>query len=91
MKNLEKRIEIAKDFYVSGNGKKYVVDIDATLNDCLKQITELKQRLARYENPDYVVVPCNPSDKSLKYISGNLDNARHIYKAMIEAVEKGNE
>lgn len=59
MKNLEKRIEIAKDFYVSGNGKKYVVDIDATLNDCLKQITELKQRLARYENPDYVLVPKN--------------------------------
>ena len=54
------------------------------------QITELQQKLTRYENPDYVLVPRNPSDESLKSISGNIDNAKHIYNTIIETMENDN-
>ncbi|QHJ85279.1 MAG: hypothetical protein [Caudoviricetes sp.] len=77
-------------------------DIDIVLSDCLKTITDLKKQLDevhksraswveyknKVENPEYVLVPRRPTDESLKSISGNIDNAMHIYKAMIEAVEK---
>ena len=64
------------------------------------EITELKQKLARYENPDYVLVPRIPTDEMLvgardwsykKYGKpvGN-DGANGCYKAMIKAVEKNN-
>lgn len=64
------------------------------------EINELKQKLARYENPDYVLVPRIPTDEMLvgardwsykKYGKpvGN-DGANGCYKAMIKAVEKNN-
>lgn len=55
------------------------------------EITELKQKLARYENPDYVLVPREPTkammdagDEKQDYTWVYVDE---IYKAMIEAVE----
>lgn len=58
------------------------------------EITELKQKLARYENPDYVLVPRNP-EKSLIDLADSLlcfpdVTTLEAYKAIIEAVEKEN-
>ncbi len=59
------------------------------------EINELKQKLARYENPDYVLVPREPTkammdagDEKQDYTWVYVDE---IYKAMIEAVEKEHE
>ena len=64
------------------------------------EITELKQKLARYENPDYVLVPKEPSEKLMQALEKGFSwgddgdgeyNPIIGYKAMIEAVEKGDE
>lgn len=85
----------------------YVFDFaEKLLAEKKSEITELKQKLARYENPDYVLVPRRPSvlmlsilDKEIK--EANIRNAYTqdrsesipsvAYKAMIEAVEKEND
>ena len=70
----------------------YVFDFAEKLLDKKQaEITELKQKLKKIESGEFVLVPRNPSNECLKGISGNIDNAKHIYKAMIEAVEKENE
>lgn len=59
-----------------------------------EEINDLKQKLARYENPDYVLVPREPTkevvdvaDSLLLFHASTLES----YKAMIEAVEKDDE
>ena len=60
------------------------------------EITELKQKLARYEDPDYVVVPRRPTadilhalDSGLYYdFADTTFDSHEAYKSMIEAVEK---
>lgn len=69
------------------------------------KIHALEKKLARYENPDYVLVPRRPSilmlsilDKAIKeantrnaYTQDRLESIPSVaYKAMIEAVEKEN-
>lgn len=95
MTDLEKRIESAMELYCNNKGAMHVpprdTDIDVVLSDCLKEINELKQKLARYENPDYVLVPREPTkammdagDEKQDYTWVYVDE---IYKAMIEALE----
>ena len=58
------------------------------------EITELKQKLARYENPNYVLVPRMPTKNMLDagFVDGDYGcSTLQIYKAMIEAVEKEDE
>ena len=58
------------------------------------EINELKQKLARYENPDYVLVPRNLSNElwEVMWKEFELSESMHeAHKAMIEAVERGNE
>lgn len=63
-------------------------DLKQKLNEAHKSRASWVEYKNKVENPEYVLVPRRPTDESLKSISGNIDNARHIYKAMIEAVEK---
>ena len=66
-------------------------------NDISRDYNELKQKLARYENPDYVLVPKEPSEKLMQALEKGFSwgddgdgeyNPIIGYKAMIEAVEK---
>lgn len=60
------------------------------------EITELKQKLARYENPDYVLVPRTPNKKMLKemesgyYFEQGWSHyfGEEAYDRMLKAVEK---
>ena len=65
------------------------------------EISELKQKLARYENPDYVLVPRN-SNNHIEDIMNEIiwdkggfqihrESNKIVYEAIIEAVEKGHE
>lgn len=57
------------------------------------EITELKQKLASYEKPDYVLVPRMPTKNMLDagFVDGDYGcSTLQIYKAMIEAVEEEN-
>lgn len=58
------------------------------------QIAELQQKLARYENPDYVLVPRKPTDEMIDAGLASFcdpDELDVVYQAMIEAVENDNE
>lgn len=60
------------------------------------EINELKQKLARYENPDYVLVPRTPNKKMLKemesgyYFEQGWSHyfGEEAYDRMLKAVEK---
>lgn len=68
-------------------------------HDIAQECEELKQKLARYENPDYVLVPRVPSDEMLNALYDALEvyyddwsfNADLAYKGLIEAVENDDE
>lgn len=61
------------------------------------QITELQQKLANYENPDYVLVPRNPTNAMIGAGQDSEDRQLYHYEVssvwgkMIEEVEKSNE
>ena len=63
------------------------------------EINELKQKLARYENPDYVLVPRTPNKKMLKemesgyYFEQGWSHyfGEEAYERMLKAVEKEHE
>lgn len=63
------------------------------------QIAELQQKLARYENPDYVLVPRKPTEKMCEALSQHVCcydgtawlDSDEAYEAMIEAVENDDE
>ncbi len=63
------------------------------------EITELKQKLARYENPDYVLVPREPTKEIVNHLEDSMaeiilkddEDFIEAYKAMIEAMEKDHE
>lgn len=58
------------------------------------QITELQQKLAKYENPDYVLVPRNPTNAMIGAGQDSEDRQLYHYEVssvwgkMIEEVEK---
>lgn len=58
------------------------------------KITELQQKLAQYENPDYVLVPRNPTNAMISAGQDNEDRQLYHYEVssvwgkMIEEVEK---
>lgn len=62
------------------------------------EINELKQKLARYENPDYVLVPRAPNKKMLKEMESSYyfeQGWSHYFgeeahERMLKAVEKEN-
>lgn len=60
------------------------------------EINDLKQKLAHYENPDYVLLPRSPNELMINtYRDSSLSPVSTLsvfgYKAMIEAVEKDHE
>lgn len=103
MIDLTQRIKTALSNYCDNKDAMHVplkdTDVDVVLSDCLEEIESLKQKLARYENPDYVLVPKVPSDKMLTAIYDALEvyyddwsfDADRAYKGLIEAVENNNE
>lgn len=62
------------------------------------EIIELKQKLARYENPDCVLVPRKPTKEIVNHLEYSMaekilkddEDFIELYKAMIKAVEKDN-
>lgn len=59
------------------------------------EINELKQKLARYKNPDYVLVPREPTEKMIWFGESGIAvcqkiKAKDVYKDMLEAVENEN-
>ena len=53
-------------------------DLKQKLNEAHKSRASWVEYKNKVENPEYVLVPRRPTDESLKSISGNIDNARHI-------------
>lgn len=67
--------------------------------ELIGKLHALQKKLARYENPDYVLVPKVPCDKMLTALYDALEvyyddwsfNADLAYKGLIEAVENDDE
>lgn len=61
-------------------------------NDISKENKDLKQKLSKYENTDYVLVPRNPTEKMIWFGESGIAvcqkiKAQDVYKDMLEALE----
>ena len=90
---LKQKIKGLKDLNIDLQYSRQRVRVE--LSDLDGVFTELKQKLARYENPDYVLVPRSPTREMC--ILGSKEHAgydevdtKSIYKAMIEVMETKN-
>ena len=90
---LKQKIKGLKDLNIDLQYSRQRVRVE--LSDLDGVFTELKQKLARYENPDYVLVPRELTESMRKEGREQIEYGKlcadAVYEAMIEAVEKGDE
>ena len=90
---LKQKIKGLKDLNIDLQYSRQRVRVE--LSDLDGVLTELKQKLARYENPDYVLVPRELTESMRKEGREQIEYGKlcadAVYEAMIEAVEKGDE
>lgn len=71
---------------------KFIFDLDENGDYDNQDIYELHHAWQASANREgFVLVPKEPTVEICKQLSSNLDNAKLIYKAMIEAQEQSNE